>query len=164
MKEYDGVPDFSELLSHTPMARARVFGSIIYPEIKGDVWFYETDFGILVVVDIEGLPIAKNNCGSSIFALHIHQGESCSGNNNDYFGNVGMHYNPQGCKHPYHAGDLPPILSANGNAFLAVLTNGIGINEIIGRTIIIHSLPDDFVSQPAGNSSVKIACGEIKVY
>lgn len=31
----------------------------------------------------------------------------------------------------------------------------------IGKTIIIHDKPDDFVSQPSGNAGNKIACGKI---
>ena len=33
--------------------------------------------------------------------------------------------------------------------------------EVIGRTVVIHGMGDDFHSQPSGNSGVKIACGEI---
>ena len=32
----------------------------------------------------------------------------------------------------------------------------------IGRTVIIHNMPDDFASQPSGNAGEKIACGVIK--
>jgi len=60
-----------------------------------------------------------------------------------------------------NAGDLPPLFSANGYAFSAVLTNRFTIDEIIGRTIIIHSSVDDFITQPAGNAGTKNACGKI---
>ena len=60
--------------------------------------------------------------------------------------------------------DLPSLFTTKGNAFLAVLTDRFSINEIIGKTVIIHSAPDDFRTQPAGNSRSKIACGEIRVY
>ena len=42
------------------------------------------------------------------------------------------------------------------------LTERFNIDEIIGKTIIIHSNPDDFTTQPGGNSGTKIACGLIK--
>ena len=32
-----------------------------------------------------------------------------------------------------------------------------GSNSIIGRSIVIHSIQDDFVTQPSGNSGSKIA-------
>ena len=42
------------------------------------------------------------------------------------------------------------------------LTDRFTLKEIIGRTVVIHSMPDDFTSQPSGNSGEKIACGVIK--
>ena len=160
----NNIPNFEDIFNRFPQARASINGSILYPDIKGDIWFYNTEYGIFVIADIEGLPNPNGNCKSPIFAMHIHEGGSCSGNNTDPFANAGMHYNPSVCPHPYHAGDLPPLFGVNGNSFLATLTNRFNINEIIGKTIIIHSMPDDFKSQPSGNSGNKIACGEIKLY
>lgn len=45
---------------------------------------------------------------------------------------------------------------------MSVLINKFKIKDILGKTIIIHDKPDDFVSQPSGNSGTKIACGVIK--
>jgi len=42
------------------------------------------------------------------------------------------------------------------------LTNRFSIEEILGKTIILHAHPDDFSTQPSGNSSTKIACGTIQ--
>ncbi|MBQ7880274.1 MAG: superoxide dismutase family protein [Clostridia bacterium] len=164
MYQENNFPDFNSLFNRRPQARAQINGSILYPEIQGDAWFYQTSSGVLVVADIEGLPNPTGNCQSPIFAMHIHEGGSCSGNSADPFANAGMHYNPNNCRHPYHAGDLPPLFSVNGDAFLAVLTDRFTLNEIIGKTIIIHSSPDDFATQPSGNSGSKIACGEIRLY
>ena len=94
MENFNDVPNFEMLFNQRPQARARVFGSILQPEINGDVWFYQSEYGVLVVVDIEGLPKGNGNCNSPVFALHIHEGGSCSGNAIDRFANVGMHYNP----------------------------------------------------------------------
>ena len=63
--------------------------------------------------------------------------------------------------HPKHAGDLPPLLVCRGNAYLSVKTDRFTVNEIIGRTVVIHSDPDDFHSLPAGNAGMKIGCGVI---
>lgn len=41
-------------------------------------------------------------------------------------------------------------------------TNRFSIEEIIGRTVVIHDMTDDFKTQPSGNSGKKIACGVIK--
>lgn len=34
--------------------------------------------------------------------------------------------------------------------------------RLIGKTVIIHSSPDDFMTAPSGNAGAKIACGEIR--
>lgn len=122
--------------------------------------FYQTPYGVLTVAEVMGLP-SDGVCGKPIFGFHIHDGQSCRGNAADPFSGAGMHYNPEACPHPYHAGDLPPLFGAGGFAFTTVLTGRFTVDEIIGRTVIIHSHPDDFMTQPSGNSGQKIACGEI---
>lgn len=74
-----------------------------------------------------------------------------------------MHYNPDNCQHLYHAGDMPPLFGVDGSAVLLFLTNRFSVEEIIGRTVIIHARPDDFMTQPSGNSGEKIACGVIRM-
>ncbi len=59
-------------------------------------------------------------------------------------------------------GDLPPLFENNGYAYMSVLINKFKIKDIIGRVVIIHDMPDDFNSQPSGNSGKKIACGKIE--
>ena len=104
----------------------------------------------------------NGNCNNRIYALHIHQGGSCTGNEIDKLANTMGHYNPDMCMHPYHAGDMPPLFESDGYAFMIYLTKRFSINEIIGRTIIIHSMTDDFRTQPSGDSGDKIACGVIE--
>lgn len=76
-------------------------------------------------------------------------GTSCSGIPEDEFANAKAHYNPNNCPHPYHAGDLPPLLENNGYAYMSVLLNKFKIKDIIGKVIIIHDMPDDFTNQPS---------------
>lgn len=38
------------------------------------------------------------------------------------------------------------------------------VSDIIGRTVIIHNMAEDFTSQPSGNAGEKIACGVIKKF
>ena len=157
-------PNFTGLVGKRPQAWATVRGSSAYPDILGTVRFYQTPYGVLVVSEIQGLPMRAGECGESIFGFHIHEGNSCSGNAEDPFANAGMHWNPYGCPHPEHAGDLPPLFGAGGVAFSAVLINRFTVEEIIGRTVIVHSQADDFTTQPSGNSGSKMACGEIIAY
>ena len=97
------------------------------------------------------------------FSVFIYMsGTSCSGNAEDEFANAKMHFNPTGCPHPYHIGDLPPLIENNGFAYMSVLVKKINIKDIIGRVVVIHDKPDDFTTQPSGNSGTKIACGRIE--
>lgn len=89
-------------------------------------------------------------------------GKTCTGNVEDEFANANMHYNPTSCPHPYHAGDLPPLIENNGTAYMSVLLGKFSIKEIVGKVIIIHDMIDDFSTQPSGNSGKKIACGKIE--
>lgn len=153
---------FIDILNMRPHAAAVVKGSLKYPQIMGILRFYQTDCGVLVSGEIFGLPTGENVCGNSVFAIHIHEGDQCEGTESDPFADAMTHYNPENCPHPYHAGDLPPLFANEGYAFFVVLTNRFTVNEIIGKTVIIHADPDDFHTQPAGNAGEKIACGVIK--
>lgn len=145
-------------LSQTSDAEAVIRGSREYPAISGRVRFYRTDPGTVVFAEVRGLP-----CKEAIFAFHIHEGNVCTGNESDPFLDVGAHYDPKGCMHPYHAGDLPPLFAnRKGLALSVFLTDRFSVQEIIGRTIIIHDKPDDFSKQPSGNAGQKIACGIIR--
>lgn len=153
---------FFRVLRQCPSAVANIRGSEEYPAIKGTVYFYQTAVGVLVSVQVCGLPAVDAPCKESVFALHIHNGGSCTGDQDDPFKNVLSHYNPAGCEHPYHAGDLIPLFGNNGIAFEVLLTNRFSVDEILGKAIIIHLSPDDFTTQPSGNSGRKIACGQIE--
>ena len=154
-------PQFASLLFQSPGALANIRGSASYPEIKGIARFYQTGHGVLVAVELSGLPSPIERCKSPVFGFHIHQGGSCSGNSENPFADADGHYNPHNCPHPYHAGDLPPIFGAKGFAFSVALTDRINVNEIIGKTVILHRNPDDFTTQPSGNAVEMIACGKI---
>ncbi len=151
----------SFILSKQPNAISYINGGVLEPQIRGKMCFWQTQRGVLIAAEILGLKSSQNPCESSIFGFHIHEGESCSGENDDAFSDTMGHYNPNGCPHAQHAGDLPPLFENNGYAFLSFLTNRFTVSEIVGKTVVIHSLPDDFTTQPSGNSGEKIACGEI---
>ena len=144
-----------------PYAYAKIKGSNDYPNINGIVYFYKVREGVLVSIQVKGLPVSDDICKKPVFAVHIHSGSSCTGNNTDPFADAMTHYNPNDCTHPYHAGDLPPIFGVDGLGFSVSLTNRFSAEEIIGKAIIIHASPDDFTTQPSGNSGMKIACGVI---
>lgn len=111
--------------------------------LTGTVKFYQHPGGVLVEVSVKGFR------DDGFHGFHIHTGKA------------GGHYDPTNKPHPNHSGDLPPLLSAGGRAYMTVLTNRFSIREIIGRTVVIHEKPDDFHTQPSGNAGNPIATGTI---
>ena len=130
-------------------AKAHIKGGKKYPKINGIVTFRENKDGIIFTAKITGLPQSKNSCTGKFFGFHIHEGNSCTGNINDEFANTKSHLNSTNCKHPFHIGDLPPLIENNGYAYMRVMINKFKIKDIINKVIIIHELPDDFTTQPS---------------
>ena len=150
---------FTAMLQQRPTACAKISGGEKYPSITGDVRFFQTPSGTLIATQVFGLPNVADTCQSKIFAIHIHEGSTCSGIN---FADTMGHNNPNGCEHPYHAGDMPPLFGNNGFAFSVFLTSRFSVDEVVGKTVVIHGGLDDFTTQPAGNAGEKIACGRIE--
>lgn len=114
--------------------------------------------------------------------VHIHETGACSPS----FEAAGGHFAPDGNPHGLqpggpHAGDLPNFwTSEDGTArFEAVSTlfslSGPGriaaagesdsarpgLFDADGAAVIVHDEPDDYLTEPAGESGDRIACGEI---
>lgn len=123
--------------------------------ITGRVDFFQRKDAVLVKASVSGLP--ENEMG--FFGFHIHEGESCLGEN---FSATGSHYDKNKKEHPKHSGDMPPLFSNGKNAYLAFLTNRFSVADVLGKTVVIHDKADDFTTQPAGNAGTKIACGVIE--
>lgn len=155
---------FTGMLQYNhPQAAAWVTGNAENPQLSGLVKFYQTPYsGILVEAEVFGLPdkerLKTEHFTGNFYAMHIHQFGDCSSG----FSKTGDHYNPENEPHPFHAGDLLPLLSNQGYAWSAFYDKRFTISEIIGRSVIIHSGPDDFTTQPSGNAGTKIGCGEIR--
>lgn len=151
---------FSSLLQYDwPQALAWVYGSQEHPRLNGLVKFYDTMYdGILIEAEIFGLP-TENPSGSSFFAMHIHENGDCS----DFFQHTGEHYNPENRPHPAHAGDLPPLIGNQGYAYFVVYNEQLTLDDLEGKSVVIHSNRDDFKTQPAGDAGIKIACGSIQI-
>ena len=139
-----------------PQLIANVEGGAGHPELFGKVRFYAVRSGVIVEADIQGLP---DSGGSQFFGFHIHEGRDCGG---EGFSDSLGHYDTHGAPHPDHQGDLPPLLSCGGRAYMRVYTCRFTLSEVVGHTVIIHDMPDDFRTQPSGDSGSKIACGVIR--
>jgi Cu-Zn family superoxide dismutase len=135
--------------NNTPTAVAHICGSRECPGLRGTAFFYQFRRHVMIKVLVQNLP--QNSSG--FYGLHIHSGSDCT----DPEG----HYNPEDLPHPRHRGDLPPLLSCGGRAYLCTITNRFCLKEIIGRTIVVHREADDFKSQPSGDPGPMIGCGKI---
>ncbi len=152
------------ILLSRPQAAACIAGSGDHPGISGAVRFYQTRRGVIVLAEISGLPRSASPCQDRVFGFHIHKGTGCGGNMDDPFADSMSHYDPYGCDHPHHAGDLPPLFGNDGYALSLFLTRRFSVDEALGRTVLIHDRPDDFTTQPSGSSGTKIACGVIEPF
>lgn len=131
--------------------------------VSGTVRFQQMGDKVQVSGDVRGLkPNAEHG-------FHVHEKGDCSSGDGM---SAGGHFNPAGKPHAHHssadrhAGDLPN-LKANGEGVATftvetpLLAVGSGPNNVIGRSVIVHRDPDDYASQPAGNSGPRLACGLI---
>jgi Cu-Zn family superoxide dismutase len=131
--------------------------------VTGQVQFIQKGNKVLVTGEIRGLkPLAEHG-------FHVHEKGDCSSGDGM---SAGGHFNPTGKAHgayeysEHHAGDLPSLKAdANGTARInfdtASLSVGSGKTDVQGRGLIVHRDPDDFKTQPTGNSGPRLACGVI---
>lgn len=147
--------------SMKPDAKAVINGNRLHSALYGIALFYQTPYGVLINAQFQGLPSDSGTDKSRFLGFHIHENGNCSQNGDADFHLTGSHYNPENLPHPNHRGDLPPIFNCNGYAWQSFLTNAFTVPEIIGRSIVVHSSRDDFMTQPSGNSGSKIGCGII---
>jgi Cu-Zn family superoxide dismutase len=159
---------FSQMNMGTPPpAKAIKAICILYPtqgnNVSGTVTFTQTDKGVLVIADIQGLSKGKHG-------IHIHEFGDCSSTDGS---SAGGHYNPEGKTHggpmdmSRHMGDMGNLVAdESGKAHLEYTDAVIklyGPDSIIGRSVVVHKGEDDLKSQPAGNSGPRVACGIIGI-
>jgi len=130
---------------------------------SGWVQFDQLGKLVRVTAEVRGLkPNAEHG-------FHVHEKGDCSAPDAM---SAGGHFNPGGKPHAHyskedrHAGDMPNLRAdANGVARIewnsTLLAVGAGAANVIGRSVVVHRDPDDYATQPAGNSGPRIACGLI---
>lgn len=128
----------------------------------GMVTFQQQGERVIVHAKVEGLKPGQEH------GFHIHEKGDCSSADGM---STGGHFNPSGKPHgapdaEHHAGDLPALKAdAQGRADvkfqLTGVTIGSGAADIVGKGLIVHAMPDDYRTQPTGNSGARIACGVI---
>jgi Cu-Zn family superoxide dismutase len=130
---------------------------------SGMVHFTQQGAKVLVSGEVRGL---KPNADHG---FHVHERGDCSSADGM---SAGGHFNPTGAPHgnhdagEHHAGDLRMLAAdANGvakfNYESSTISVGSGATDIVGKGLIVHKDPDDFKTQPTGNSGARLACGVI---
>jgi Cu-Zn family superoxide dismutase len=132
------------------------------------------ELGVLTVAeDGAGLVTTGSLRGLTpgIHAIHIHTVGRCEAP----FDNAGGHWNPAGRHHGFdnpagpHMGDMQNFtVAGDGTADIRVTTPGGTLrsaNRVLdgdGAAIVVHQLPDDYRTDPSGNSGARVACGVIR--
>lgn len=160
-------PQYYRIDKEKNTAVAEIKGGPLAPDIKGLVLFKNVPGGTEVCIEVSGLPkyspAEGNKPQVGPHGFHIHQFGNCSvGNPAEPFKESGDHWNPTNQPHGNHAGDFPVLFSNNGKAMMCFFTNKFKVADVVGKAVIIHEGPDDYKSQPAGNSGRRLACGVIK--
>lgn len=149
-------------------------------ELGSVVLFSEPQQALLVHADLEGLT-------PGFHGFHIHAESACDpdaegGPFTTAGGHLG-HDDPDETPHGAHAGDLPALLvNADGTARQELLTDRFTLEDVVGRSVIVHAEPDSFAHVPdryasdaegapergadaatrtTGDAGARIACGEI---
>ena len=129
----------------------------------GMVQFTQSGNKVLVSGEVRGL---KPNADHG---FHVHEKGDCSSPDGM---STGGHFNPTAAQHgnhdmgEHHAGDLRMLKAdANGvakfNYESSTISVGSGVTDIVGKGLIVHRDPDDFKTQPTGNSGPRLACAVI---
>jgi len=121
--------------------------------------------GVQISLVVQGLPPGEKG-------FHVHAVGSCEAPG---FQSAGPHFAPQGRQHGFdnpagpHAGDLRNLnVGADGTARQEFTNEMISLHEgpnsvfdADGTSLVIHAGPDDYRTDPSGNSGDRIACGVI---
>ena len=104
------------------------------------------------------------------YGAHIHAVGRCDAPD---FTSAGPHWNPTGEQHGrsnpqgMHKGDLPNFMvDAGGRGMLEINITGASLlggpmpmADRDGAAIVIHERPDDYRTDPSGNSGARMVCG-----
>ncbi len=127
---------------------------------------------ITVLRDTAVLRISLTGLTPGEHGIHFHTIGSCKSGG---FSGAGGHLNPagkmHGTKNPAgsHLGDLPNIVAdASGITVTQIPLGGsakkllAAIFDADGTALVVHAAPDDYLTDPSGNSGARLACGVFK--
>jgi Cu-Zn family superoxide dismutase len=161
------IAPLTSLAGAQDVSRARATLVTAAARNAGTIHFEETQNGVRVILNLSGLP-------PGIHGFHIHEKGSCD---TPDFSGAGDHFNPRKKKHGFldpkgpHAGDLPNIaVKEDGTVEDTIVTRLLTLkkgadNSLLvpgGKSAVIHKAADDYLTDPAGHSGGRIACGVIE--
>lgn len=122
----------------------------------GTALLYQEANGVRVIANLPGLPAGEHG-------FHFHAVGSCQAPG---FESAGSHFNPTSRQHGRlnpagpHLGDLPNV---NRNP-MELVAGGVQASTLLdadGAALVVHANPDDYRTDPSGNSGARIRCGVI---
>lgn len=147
---------FANILGPVEVALRKADGTRI-----GGATMTEARGGLHVEIRVSGLAPGR-------YGAHIHSIGRCEGPG---FESAGPHWNPAGREHGslnprgHHLGDLPNLdVGTDGRGTISFDIPGTTMEGARdargdGGSLVIHAAPDDYRSDPSGNSGARIACG-----
>ena len=128
---------------------------------RGSVTLAEDPAGLTINVSASGMTPGAHG-------IHLHEKGLCEG---PKFASAGGHWNPAGKQHGRdnpagaHRGDLANFeVAAGGSGSTSFLVAGVTISgagalaDADGTSLVIHAKPDDYKTDPSGDSGDRIAC------
>jgi superoxide dismutase, Cu-Zn family len=135
--------------------------------VKGDLMLTNEGNFVSIRGEITGLAPGKEH------GFHVHEIGECSLPD---FESAGEHFNPTNDPHggpkskSRHLGDIANVKAdKDGRATIDISAKGLTLvdkdgapTQILGKALIVHAMPDDYETQPSGDSGARIACGVIR--
>ena len=124
--------------------------------VEGTVSFATRGDQLAVRVKLSGLKPGEHG-------FHVHEKGDCSAPDAT---SAGGHWNPGAQPHgpqsgPHHAGDMPALNADAAGRVDALLTLPGPVDGYVGKAVVVHADPDDYKTQPTGNSGGRVGCGVI---
>ena len=160
----DSVVD-AEVPDPVALGEARAELRDVRHAIQATATLVEGADSLRVRIEAAGLP-------HGAYAVHLHAVGRCDGPG---FESAGPHWNPTGQQHGkdnpqgMHKGDLPNLLvgiDGQGIMEYTILDGRLSdgprrLLDADGATLVVHARPDDYRTDPSGNSGARIACGRV---
>lgn len=129
----------------------------------GTLTLVDADGGVHVSGELTGIPNGEHG-------FHIYATGTCDAASQ--FESAGLHFEPgdkqHGSDNPAgpHAGDMTNVTADdNGKAIVDIHNANVTLAALLdadGAALVLHDAPDDYKTDPDGNSGPRFACGVIE--